>query len=375
MFINFFLIFLFLYSKIKSERWWGPVNGYNIEDHDFGYAGSSRAPCIDFYLCGTRNYRIHYLGDDPLNWSKNFSNCDPVGIGREIDGICVYGTKSYKGRVHEGIHWMHVVKGCNILDVNGYTGQLGIPLSCIAINGKDVYRMAFIDSMDFIKSSNPKNTSDRIVKTLFGEEVKNEAEYDKENELNLLLNNNNKNKINYFNATVQLLSNENLNLSGEQIKFIVFNETIKYSSWDGKELNKLMLKKLKNIINFDFYQELKNFEKIITSDTIHGLVTIHSNYEQSKIYMDIACKIKEDVDFFRGGLRINLILKNTDKCIELIKKVIKFISGYLNTEKRKRVLDELENFYEIKELSNLTKLISPFDLIFTQIIFLYIIKI
>ena len=370
----FFLIFLVLYSNIKSERWWSRITGYNLLDHNHGYSGSSQVPCRDFYLCGKRNYRVHYLGDDPLNWSKNFSNCDPVGVGREIDGICIYGEKSYKGRLHEGIHWMHVIKGCNISDENGYAGELGTSLACIAINGKDVYRMAYKDIHEEFKPSNPKNTSDRIIKTLFGEGIINKAEYDKEYELNLLLNDNNKNKINYFNASVQLLENENINLNGGEFKFVIYDESIIYSPWDGKVLNKLIIKKLRDIINFDFYQEIKNFEKIIVNDILHGLVTIHSNYEKNRIYMDIAIKVISDVDSFRGGLRINLILKNTDKFIELIKKLLKIISGYISKEKRNQVLGVLKTFNEIKELDGIMKLISPYDSIFTQIIFLYIIK-
>ena len=90
--------------------------------------------------------------------------------------------------------------------------------------------------------------------------------------------------------------------------------------------------------------------------------------------MDIAIKVISDVDSFRGGLRINLILKNTDKFIELIKKLLKIISGYISKEKRNQVLGVLKTFNEIKELDGIMKLISPYDSIFTQIIFLYIIK-
>ena len=46
---------------------------------------------------------------------------------------------------------MHVVKGYNISDENGYVGKLETPLACIVINGKDVYRMAFIDNHETIK--------------------------------------------------------------------------------------------------------------------------------------------------------------------------------------------------------------------------------
>ena len=181
--------------------------------------------------------------------------------------------------------------------------------------------------------------------------------------------------VNYFNATIQLLKNENLNLNSDEIKFAIYNESIIYIPWNGKELNKIITKKLKDIINFDFYEELKNFESKIQNDTMRGLLTIHSYYEENRIQMDIASKIIEDVDGFRGGIRLNLILKNSDKLIDLIKKLIKLFSGYINKQKREEVLSRLKDFKEIKELKGIIELIFPYDSIFTQILFLYLIKI
>ena len=370
-----FFIFFILYTETKSERWWSKITGYNTLDHNHGYAGVSRAACIDFYLCGKRNYTIHYKDDPPDIWSKNFSNCEPVGVGREIDGICVYGNKSYKGRLHEGYQWMPVKKGCNTSDVNKYVGELGTSLACIAINGKEMYRIGYLDNLDNIKSSNPKNLSDRIIESFFGNKVKNYSDYNREYELDLSVDINNTNKINYYNATIQLLKNENLNLNGDEIKFAIFNESILYSPWNDKEINKIMIKKLKDIINFDFYEEIQNFEKIIQKVTMRGLFVIHSYYEENRIQMDIASKIVEDFEGFRGGIRLNLILKNSEKLLELIKKIIKLFSGYINIEKRKEVLNKLKEFKEIKELKGIIELISPYDIMFTQIVFLYLIKI
>ena len=370
-----FLSLVLLYSKIKSERWWPPATGYDKGDHNNGYAGSSQTACIDFYLCGKRNYTVHYKDDPPDIWSKNFSNCEPVGVGREIDGICVYGGKSYKGRLYEGYYWMPVKKGCNTSDVNKYVGELGTSLACIAINGKEIYRIAALDNMDSIKSSNPKNLSDRIIESFFGNKVKNYSDYDREYELDLSVDLNNTNKMKYFNATIQLLKNENLNLNGDEIKFVIYNESILYSPWRDKKINKIMIKKLKDIINFDFYEEIRNFEKIIQKVTMRGLFIIHSYYEENRIQMDIASKIVEDFEGFRGGIRLNLILKNSEKLIELIKNIIKIFSGYINIEKRKEVLNKLKEFKEIKELKGIIELIFPYDSMFTQIIFLYLIKI
>ena len=88
---------------------------------------------------------MHYLDDDKDTWSKNFSNCEPVGNGRVIDWICIYTKKSYKGRVQRGNQWLPVIKECNTSALYGYAGELGKPLSCMCINGKDYYRIGYID--------------------------------------------------------------------------------------------------------------------------------------------------------------------------------------------------------------------------------------
>ena len=108
---------------------------------------------------------------------------------------------------------------------------------------------------------------------------------------------------------------------------------------------------------------------------MRGLFIIHSYYEENRIQMDIASKIVEDFEGFRGGIRLNLILKNSEKLIELIKNIIKLFSGYINIEKRKEVLNKLKEFKEIKELKGIIELIFPYDSMLTQIIFLYLIKI
>ena len=377
-----YLIFIILFISIKSERWWDPVKDYNIGDDDYGYAGSSQTQCIDFYLCGSRNYTVHYLDDDKDTWSKNFSNCDPVGIGRPIDGICIYTKKSYKGRLSTANEWLSVIKGCNTSNhINGYAGKLGTPLSCIAINGKDYYRMGFIFPLEDIISSNPIYSSIRIVEALFGKGICNMTVYDKEKELDLTLNNTNINRIKFFNVTIQLLRNEEINLDGRGIKFSIYLdvedlwlETLIHNSLEGKEISKLMVKKLKKIINFDFNEEQKKFEKKIADEIRCGTLLIHSFYKEGLIQMDIASKIMEDFMGFRGGYRLKFKLKNSDKFINLIKEIIIFISDYIKNNKRNEVLNKLNYFNDIKQLDEIIELISPYEIFFTRIIFLYIIK-
>ena len=170
---------------------------------------------------------MNYLDDDKDTWSKNFSNCEPVGNGRVIDGICIYTKKSYKGRVQRGNQWLPVIKGCNTSALYGYAGELGKPLSCMCINGKDYYRIGYIDDNEEKRSSNPKNSSDRVVEALFGEGVGNlEDGYYLEKELDLSRNKNNSKKLNFFNVTIQLLKNEDINLDEDQINFSVHLDDI-----------------------------------------------------------------------------------------------------------------------------------------------------
>ena len=107
---------------------------------------------------------------------------------------------------------------------------------------------------------------------------------------------------------------------------------------------------------------------------MRGLFVIHSYYEENRIQVDIASKIVEDFEGFRGGIRLNLILKNSEKLKELIKKELKFICGYINIEKRNEVLNRLKEFKEIKEIKGIIELIYPYNIMFNQIIFLYLIK-
>ena len=379
MFKSFFYIILInIFKIIKAERWFDPASEYNTENHNNGYAGTSNERAIDFYLCGERKYRVHYLGDPPDIWSKNFSNCDPVGIGRLIDGICIYGNKSYKGRLYTGPFWMRIIKGCNISNyIDGFSGKLGTPLACIAINGGDYYRIASLIVAENITSSNPKNCSDRIIEKIFGKNVKNFANYDKEYTLDLSEEKSKNNRFDYFKCDIILKNNTNLNLDGDGIKFIVNNKLIDYSFWGGKEINKYFIKQLKNIINFDINEETKKFEKIMANEIEYGIVIIHTFYKEKKIQIDIGIKIKpnrinNNLEGFRGGIRFNLILENNSEFINIIKKIIELTSKYIN--KRESILDKLKNFNNIEQLDEIIKLISPFDILLNRIIFLYLLN-
>ena len=137
-----FYIILLIIKSIKSDSWFDAVNGYDTTDNDWGYAGGSKNPMIDFYLCSKRQYRVHFLGDDKNNWSQIYTNCDPVGNGRFIDGITISGEEQYMGRTYLSDNWQIAVIGFNISNEE-YVGDLNNPLACIAVDGEEYYRTAF----------------------------------------------------------------------------------------------------------------------------------------------------------------------------------------------------------------------------------------
>ena len=364
---NIFQIFFSLFILTKTEEWWDAVYRYNIEDDDYGYAGASYTKIVDFYLCGKRKYQVHYLGDDSLTWSKNFSNCDPVGNGKAIDGICIHGEKSYRGRLFRESAWLEVTKECNIYDKHGFTGNLGTPLSCVTINGKDYYRVAYVTDVQEIKSSNPKSVFDRISKKIFGKNIQYKAEYGIENKIELPSNND------LFTSTIQLLNIDEVKIDGTEIKLIISNEKINSSFW-GSDINNLLNKKLKKILNIDINEKTKIFENIIAEETIHGITTIHSVWKEKKITIESVIKITSDIEGIRGGYRFNFILKDSKILITKIKTIIELICQYVNLERRNKVKTILKNMDKIETLDEIMELISPHDITITQIIFLYIIN-
>ena len=68
------------------------------------------------------------------------------------------------------------------------------------------------------------------------------------------------------------MKNEDINLDEDQINFSVHLDDINklethiINPNDEKEMNKLSVKKLKNIINFDFNEERKKFEKMMADE-------------------------------------------------------------------------------------------------------------
>ena len=91
-------------------------------------------------------------------------------------------------------------------------------------------------------------------------------------------------------------------------------------------------------------------------------------------YKLIGDKITDEYNGYRGGIKLNFYLNNSEKLIETIKNVVELIARYMTKENRKDILEKLKVFNNLEQLGQIIKLISPYDTLFTQIILLYILK-
>ena len=361
-------IFIILLSIINCDTWYKGGSGYDTENYTDGYAGSSKVKIIDFYLCSKRKYRVHFLGDDAKKWSKEYSNCDPVGEGRYIDGISVDGEDQYRGRIHLAPNWDPPVIGNNISN-NEYAGQLGQSLGCIAIDGEEFYRVAYflnIGRYVEMKPSNPKNVTDRVIYLLLENKVKNVAEYDKTNDLDISINK-------LYKANIQLLNNDKLNINDGGIKIIFENMKCIYSFW-GAEISNHLNNKLKDIINIDFNKEKKYFEFIVSNETIHGIVVIDSFWDEGRIQIDSGVKAVDNVESFRGGYRLNIFLKNNKNLIIKVKNIFKLFLNYIDIKEKKIVQDKLKEFNNITDIVDIINHFGSFNITITGIILLLVLK-
>ena len=137
------IIFAILFLYIKGETWLPLVYKNNISLND-GFAGDYRYFITDFYLCSKRHYRVHFINENRGIWSQEYSNCEPVGDGRPIDGIAIEGGKSYQVRLFEGKGWLPNVSEYNISSyIDGLAGKYGEKIDGISVCGDEYYRVAY----------------------------------------------------------------------------------------------------------------------------------------------------------------------------------------------------------------------------------------
>jgi len=131
------------YDPVPSGKtWYPPVNGYNINDPNNGYAGKLGVPVTGLTVDGGREYRVHIKGGRWLSSVTgndiNEPNNGYAGTikGDAIDGVAIQGGVKY--RVHVmGKGWLPEVTGYNINDsIHGYAGILGQTIDAVMINGR-----------------------------------------------------------------------------------------------------------------------------------------------------------------------------------------------------------------------------------------------
>ena len=369
--MNKFFILLFLIFSTKSERWYAEINGHDPNDEINGFSGLNKDPFSDFYLCSERKYRVHFKNADEKNWSKEFSACQPVGNGSEIDAISISGGLLYGGftkTIKNDGEWKNVTK-YDINDVNGYVGILGKGLHGIYIYGDEYYRNAFL----FYDSTNEKNVSYRIINNFFGVEYYN---FTHEKETEIRLNDNTK-----INITVKLLYPYQLSYKGKII-FKSMDYRIEFDNSDNIISDKLK-SILDEIIDFDF-DELEEVIKKGFSHTymIFGDTFFNFKWEQNLIEIEAAPKIEEvkytsikkDYHGYRGGFIIYFHLKDEDtyllsKITEICRIIVSYSGVNIPSSAKKLLSSEFKSFKNVGELLNS---IGPFSIIAEKVIFLEI---
>ena len=194
---------LFLIFNIKCESWWPEVKGHSIGGYDNGFAGSYPHKSTDFYLCSERYYRVHYLGDDDKNWSKEFTACQPAGKCKLMDGLAISGGKPYSVRYEES--WPeNFTWGYDIYNSSGgYAGNLSTAFCSILIYGNEYYRNSDTHANDLC--SYEEDVAKRIIYNLFGDKLRYNLTYNS--------------TYNYFNETpIEIIRNENISASAILLK-------------------------------------------------------------------------------------------------------------------------------------------------------------
>lgn len=285
--MNIILIMIISLFVVKCETWWGEVSGHNIYDGKNGYAGSSGKAITAFYLCGNRRYRVHYKGDSKDNWTGEYWNCEPVGIGRTIDGISISGGYQYRVRYKNG-NWEVPVSGYNIYDArNGFAGTYEREIDAILVDGNEIYRAAYgVDS-----SSNVEQVARRVVKNLFGID----AYYSFDYETTII--------DNYYSKVTVKLEHE-FNWKSDSKMSLVIKNNVPTDVNLGNFGN--ILEELKKVINFNINDLQAKIKYSFANGMSNGSVNIIIYLLQRKIELYAGSKITADHHSYRGGYKITI---------------------------------------------------------------------
>ncbi len=357
--MNIKIIILFLLFYIKCENWYNEINGHRKDASRNGYAGSASNNFTDFYLCSERKYRVHYLYDDNDTWTGEFTACQPVGVGRYIDGIVIDGGKKSSARVNWD--WEIPEKtGYDIHNPNEYSGKLGFPIQGFYTYGNEYYRSGY----NLGNSSNEREVAKRVIYDIF------EKNYtlNYENETEII--NDSKIKI-----TILLLNSSEINYKGKIM--IKINDGKIVNSNYKHFINNNLIKNINEIIGNDFNKIKKSFENIFLKNMNNSNIAINFNWLENKIEIDVASKIRGDFYAYRGGFRINIYLNDKDfELLLIVKKMCKYMLSYSGKiidnsikallsdfdsfKKTEKIMNYLENYSNIAETVLFFKIISGF---------------
>ena len=112
-------------------NWLPAVNGYDIKDYNYGFAGDYGKPVVALRI-NTGTYSVHETGGGWITASNN----NPAGRGKPIDGVAIRGGVRYRVHILGG-SWLDEVSKYDLSDGDyGYAGILGQTIDAVAINGK-----------------------------------------------------------------------------------------------------------------------------------------------------------------------------------------------------------------------------------------------
>ena len=293
------IIIILLGIIVKGEKWYGEITGYDINNGK-KYAGTRGITITHFYLCGNRNYWVHYKG---WGWSMHtYTNCEPAGVGLyPIDAICISGGLKYRVRIKNG-GWLNEVTRCNYdsSDSDAFAGIIGEEIDAIAISGGNKYSVA---EGDF--SPNNEVCAGRVFKNIFGHHInfvseKEVAEY-------------------YLGDTtisIKLLTNVqfNFNEGDSDITFTIKKGEITQFKWN-KQLNMnneiaLNMEKATGFTPLEFKTTIKSAFK---NGMHNGYVKISFNYLKEEIIIEAISQINADRIIFAGGFNINITIDDLKK--------------------------------------------------------------
>lgn len=346
---NKIIFFLIIFIIVKDEDWFSEINSYDKNDKNNGYGYYPKKSMGDFYLCSERKYRVHYKINDEGRWSKEFCCCQPVGIGKSIDGIAISGGKPYMIAIHDygESSWLNETTGYNTSDIceegKGYLGDFDRFIEGVAIDGQEWYRFAY-----GAYSTNEKNLAFQFIRNFFiydyidNDYMRNRGEPSDYNKTIIII----KEK----NIDLRLLYPEEIKYNGK-IQIQIAGFIVRNTRWGGhigeNFANYLKIKKNLN------YEIIRYFIPKIAEKVFHNVdMAFNFYWKEKKIDLDVAIKIRPDHHSYRGGFRLTINLDEKDEYFIKIKDVLKSFlkySGHLNKNSIKK-LSESNNFEKLGEL-------------------------